>query len=73
MVWYQPILKKQKLSRTIFFDRNEYAKLQQETDFLNSQFKSKKLNISDTIRIKLFYVDEFVKVMRKKKGGKDGK
>jgi len=70
MAWFKPLTQRSRLTKTIYLEKSEIQKLEKEAEaiknLLSSQNNTKqKISFSDVIRIKLFFTDEYVKLIKK--------
>ena len=64
--WFKPVSQKSKIGHSIYFDEPEFLGLKKEKEIIETILKNnnKKINVSlsDVIRLKLFFVDEYIKI-----------
>ena len=68
MVWFEKVGGKTRVGRTIYLSTEEYHQLMREAEMLKAILKTKKISLSDVIRIKCFYVSDYF-VLKEKDNG----
>ena len=67
MTWFDPIVPKRRVARTIYLNKIEVEKLMFEGEEIKKLLgNGKTLSLSDIIRVKLFYTEQYIREMRRK-------